>query len=83
MTVVKGRVEPIKMIDVPASLRLPVRSTYDQVPAAVAMPIIFSVNNEKVSFNSRIPVVVAERDEILVAGTTRSTELSMPRPMRI
>ena len=71
MAVVKGRVDPVKMIDVPASSRLPVRSSHGQVPAAVAMPMIFSVNNQVVSFNGRIPVVVAEGDEILVAGTIK------------
>lgn len=72
MAVVRGRVETTRMKDAPASLRLPARMSHGQVPAAVVMPLIFAVNNQKVSFNGRIPVVVAEGDEILVAGTIKA-----------
>ncbi len=71
MAVVKGRVEPITMVEAPASLSVQRMAPPGHVPVAAAMPMIFSVNHQVVSFDGRFPVVAAVGDEILVAGTIK------------
>lgn len=71
MAVVKGRVEPITMVEAPASLSIQRMAPPGHVPVAAAMPMIFSVNHQVVSFDGRFPVVAAVGDEILVAGTIK------------
>lgn len=71
MAVVKGQVEPINMVEGPASLSATRIASPGHVPIAAAMPMIFSVNQQVVSFDGRFPVVAAVGDEILVAGTIK------------
>ena len=61
MAVVKGRVEPINMVEGPASLSATRIASPGHVPIAAAMPMIFSVNQQVVSFDGRF----------LVAGTIK------------
>ena len=63
MAVVKGRVEPINMVEGPASL--------SSSRIAAVTPNIFSVDNQVVSFPLGFPVIATKEDEILVAGTIK------------
>jgi hypothetical protein len=71
MAVVKGRVEPIDMVQGSTSLGSVRAAAPGQVPVAAAVPVIFTVDKQVVSFDGRFQVIAAEGDEILVAGTIK------------
>jgi hypothetical protein len=71
MAVVKGRVEPINMVHGLTAIGSIGAAAPGQVPVVAPMPIVFTVDNQVVSFDGRFSVIAAEGDEILVAGTIK------------
>jgi hypothetical protein len=68
MAVVKGRVEPIKMVQGSSSNGTGAVAAPGHIPVAAAVPIVFTVDNQVVSFDGRFQVIAAEGDEILIVG---------------
>jgi hypothetical protein len=71
MAVVKGRVQPIDMVQGPSSIGSARAVAPGQVAVAAPVPIIFTVDKQVVSFDGRFQVIAAEGDDILVAGTIK------------
>jgi hypothetical protein len=72
MAIAVGTVEAIETIGGPNPSQTLMVGKHGQTPAVGFSPIVFSVNNQVVSFDGTFQVIAAAGDELVVAGTIKN-----------